>query len=915
MPFPLAAILFAALTASVSPASAQAIRVGSFTKISAVGTQTVSHGLGQTPKALILWTDGKTGSTFSANFLYAFGMADGTTSKSVAVASQSGVGATPVAARRMANKALTIINWNPTIIAEADLLSWNATGFTLNWTTNTAATGYVVHFIAIGGPTVSAKVVGWTMRTSAGNRSVTGVGFTPDVVLHAHLGDGFTTAPPSSSTGAHFGLGVMDKSNNQWAVDAESVNGVPAVTTRAQDATACIYGTNSSRVVVKRATLVTMDADGFTVNFSTANVNASQVISLALKGVAARVGSFLKSTTAPGAAYVQSRTTSTTADVASANVTFPTTTAGNLIVVSFDFHQPAVVSSVVDDRGNTYRRAIGPTNWGPSPDRMYTYYAKNITGGATTVTVNLSAGSSGWLELFASEYQGIDTTDPLDQTHEATGSGGDPMASGTVTTTSPDEILYAACGADTGTITLTAPFTQRRNPNGNPIGDASVTSIGTYNLTSSIDDTGDWICQLVSFRHAAAKQSVTGVGFSPDAVLLASFQDVVQANPVAQSRLGLGVMDGSFNQGSSAWADRDAAGTTSVQGIDKTTRAFMKVNNSTSTINAEAVPYSFDGSGFTLDWTTNDAVATQILYLALAAPKPGSYARFRSITVPTSSLGASCTTSLTNFPLLVSLSGPDADELRTVADGGYVQNANGYDIVFTDGSNNPLDHEIEQYTSTPGGATLLAWVRLPTLSVLGPTTIFMRYGNPSITSPTANPAGVWDGSYKAVWHMKETGAGAAGEYKDSTGYGNHGQGGAGVGGAVPTQAAGQIGFGQSFDGSDDFIDAGADASLNITGPITLETWVQLRSVRAGGGRSAVRGEGRQYAVHPQARLGSRRAHHVLRQHALAGLRRELRESVPEHLVPRRGNVRRHGVDSVHRRSADQHRGRGVTDHG
>jgi hypothetical protein len=44
----------------------------------------------------------------------------------------------------------------------------------------------------------------------------------------------------------------------------------------------------------------------------------------------------------------------------------------------------------------------------------------------------------------------------------------------------------------------------------------------------------------------------------------------------------------------------------------------MKVNNNSSTINAEADLSSLDIDGFTLNWTTNDAVATQILYLALA---------------------------------------------------------------------------------------------------------------------------------------------------------------------------------------------------------------------------------------------------------------------------------------------------------
>src|ERR1700682_1876724 len=57
---------------------------GSFTKSTggAPATQVIAHGLGQTPKALILWTDGKTNQSFSGNYLLGFGFSDGTTSAS-----------------------------------------------------------------------------------------------------------------------------------------------------------------------------------------------------------------------------------------------------------------------------------------------------------------------------------------------------------------------------------------------------------------------------------------------------------------------------------------------------------------------------------------------------------------------------------------------------------------------------------------------------------------------------------------------------------------------------------------------------------------------------------------------------------------------------------------------------------------
>jgi hypothetical protein len=40
----------------------------------------------------------------------------------------------------------------------------------------------------------------------------------------------------------------------------------------------------------------------------------------------------------------------------------------------------------------------------------------------------------------------------------------------------------------------------------------------------------------------------------------------------------------------------------------------------TPPLDAEADMASFGASGFTLNWTTNDAVASQICFLALGAP-------------------------------------------------------------------------------------------------------------------------------------------------------------------------------------------------------------------------------------------------------------------------------------------------------
>jgi len=110
-------------------------------------------------------------------------------------------------------------------------------------------------------------------------------------------------------------------------------------------------------------------------------------------------------------------------------------------------------------------------------------------------------------------------------------------------------------------------------------------------------------------------------------------------------------------------------------------------------------------------------------------------------------------TDLTDFAVLISIASDD--ELRTTANLGHVEHADGYDIIFraSDGITQ-LDHEVEKYVPSTG--ELVAWVRIPTLSGSSDTTIYLYYGDSSVSSPTENPSGVWDNNYKGVWHLRET---------------------------------------------------------------------------------------------------------------------------------------------------------------
>jgi hypothetical protein len=79
----------------------------------------------------------------------------------------------------------------------------------------------------------------------------------------------------------------------------------------------------------------------------------------------------------------------------------------------------------------------------------------------------------------------------------------------------------------------------------------------------------------------------------------------------------------------------------------------------------------------------------------------------------------------TGFPVLVSLSGNWLKTTTVDSTNGRIEDANGYDIVFR-GSPDlrvQLYHEIESYDGTNG--TLVAWVRIDSLSKAADTTIYM----------------------------------------------------------------------------------------------------------------------------------------------------------------------------------------------
>ncbi len=160
--------------------------------------------------------------------------------------------------------------------------------------------------------------------------------------------------------------------------------------------------------------------------------------------------------------------------------------------------------------------------------------------------------------------------------------------------------------------------------------------------------------------------------------------------------------------------------------------------------------------------------------------------------------------SVNNFPVLVQIEDTQLhDPTRVRSDAS--------DIMFASG-NTVLDHEIEYFDQNyfVNTALLVAWVKT-NLTAGVDNYITMYYGSPVVDN-LENPAGVWSNDFEAVWHLGETGS----THYDSSGNNYDGMRNGN------TQVSARVGFGQNFDGSNDYI--AFDETLTPENDVLITGW-------------------------------------------------------------------------------------------
>jgi hypothetical protein len=162
---------------------------------------------------------------------------------------------------------------------------------------------------------------------------------------------------------------------------------------------------------------------------------------------------------------------------------------------------------------------------------------------------------------------------------------------------------------------------------------------------------------------------------------------------------------------------------------------------------------------------------------------------------------------LVNFPALVNFS-------TNLPGFSYRQFAspNGGDLRFTDAGGLALiPYEIDEWNTN---GTSSVWVNVPSLATTNDC-IWAYWGNPMATNlPASTTNGATWPNFDLVWHLREGGF----PYADSSG--QH----PATSGVAPVSTNGEIGHGGLFNGSSQFLNAGA---VNTGTAFTLSAWVRL----------------------------------------------------------------------------------------
>jgi hypothetical protein len=205
-------------------------------------------------------------------------------------------------------------------------------------------------------------------------------------------------------------------------------------------------------------------------------------------------------------------------------------------------------------------------------------------------------------------------------------------------------------------------------------------------------------------------------------------------------------------------------------------------------------------------------------------PSPADFQKTKKYTFNTTKTGANVMGNVTNFPLLVRISG-----------GSVTTNVQGSgtsippDIRFLDGDGKTwLNYQVERWDRGVDSAEV--WVSVPQVDGNSDHDFITLYYQQAsgVTVADGQCASCVFGDYKAVYHLGESPGGGAPQFTDASGNGNHGTA---QGGASGDQVSANNGKGFQLNGSSKYV----TTTTQYTNPTTFTNGVWFKTTTSSGG--------------------------------------------------------------------------------
>lgn len=264
-------------------------KVGNFSLNTVTGLQSVT-GIGFTPKVVLFINTVTIADGVSDNYLLGLGAGVSSTNRFDGAFTDKDAQVTMDTSRSIRNNFCADMN-NPgeqTTDYKVDLETLDADGFTVD-ITNAPSVASRLGFWAIGGDDLTDVTTdNFVGNGAAGNQTVTGIGFKPDAVLFFNTRQSPLTG---DTNGAIMSIGMAISSTERAYVTNTMQDALAtSQTTREQDTDACIHLSNEDGTQLDKADFVSMDADGFTINWTTGNIQ--RFFFVAFKGGQYKIGNF-----------------------------------------------------------------------------------------------------------------------------------------------------------------------------------------------------------------------------------------------------------------------------------------------------------------------------------------------------------------------------------------------------------------------------------------------------------------------------------------------------------------------------------------------------------------------------------------------------------------------------------------------